>query len=389
MAKRVFHFIFFYCFVLGGVCQALGILSYTASNALLLASSCFVIYKLGKFRLDWRLLPPGLFLAAFAASSFTNSVQIKLWAPYLIYIVTPTIVFYLIQHYFESHDPEEFIGTVLKICYIQFPVVILERLLYPVIEPLLPRVVDETDIGFGTFFMASDHVLGLFLILTIFTLLFYKTPKLSHLQYFLTIIYLVVTLFILNTKMSLLVLSLLFGIYLLWGFDFRKYALTVFIVGALSLVLLSSSISDIVSGNVKDLTDQLTSDIDPDHASSLYEQGMGNRFVALYVYADSPISWFGAGPSSTYDPYAKEFLLGGDFGQWLWLYNDLGLFGVLSALLLVLYLIHRSNKATLSKWYVIAAVLMYSFVFNSFIDVPFFFIVFYFSRLHSTLELRT
>ncbi len=386
MDRKLFYFIFSFCFLFGGVFQLLGILSYTETNILLLLLSCIVIYKLRKFNLGKNILLPSLFITTFLISTFLNSVKLKLWAPYILYIITPIIVFYFVQLYFKNHDPNDIFGMILKISFIQFPIIIFERLIYPIIQPHLPRIVDKTDIGFGSFFMASDHVLGLFLNLIIFTLLFYKVKGITRLKFTLTIFYIVLTLLILNTKISLLILGLILFIYFFKDINFKKYAFSFFIAMVVFLTITTTDLSGIVTSNLHDIFSQLNENIDLVHATKIYENSMGNRLISLYVFVNSPISWFGHGPFSTFNPYSKIFLLGGDFGQWLWFYNDLGIIGVLAALLLILSLINKANKSNMSKWFVGFIVIIYSFVFNSFIDFPFFFIIFYFSKLHSKLE---
>jgi hypothetical protein len=190
---------------------------------------------------------------------------------------------------------------------------------------------------FGTFFIKSDHSLGVFLLLLIAIILYrrdevkgiVKAPGLA-------VVYLLVTLFMTESNISkllaviLVVTTVIVPIY-------HKYGQNIFFrigVGLLVVVLCLTGYS------LKDeafiqrrLGGSFTEQFSLERAERYYELGTAKRFQIVMVAAKKlDAKWIGDGPYSYFSIRTGKFSKAPHFSQLLWTYFDLGVLGLLIVL---------------------------------------------------------
>lgn len=196
------------------------------------------------------------------------------------------------------------------------------------------QIIEWFDFMFGSFFIKSDHSLGVFLLIIIALILYkenslkgiIKSPKL-------VIIYLGATLFLTESNISKLFLVILTSTFFIIPI-YKKYSGT--LKFKISVLFLAAII--IITGySMKEkqfiqnrLGGKLEKQLSIDNAIKFYELGTAKRFQIILVAATQyKTKWIGDGPYSYFDIKTGKFKKTRHFTQLIWTYYDLGIIGLI------------------------------------------------------------
>jgi hypothetical protein len=265
-------------------------------------------------------------------SGFVNHTPLILIILYLQNAITPYVIYYMVTSYLHSGNITRIFKWCIIIACIQLPIVILQRAFYEKISQYGSRYVLKEDFGFGTFYTSNDPALAFFVFGLILFLLFDHEHNHIVRRRKLLIGWLVLTILVLNSKISLVILTLIFGYYFLRRLQLKTILVSIFSIAAAvfiawKLITLNPQISE----NVNGLFNLVQSwKIDPATARKNYLQGHGNRAYALVYLLSQPINLLGNGPFFSLDPFTKVYHRGGDSGHLVNFYINLGIIGLLT-----------------------------------------------------------
>ncbi|GGW38953.1 hypothetical protein GCM10007383_24660 [Arenibacter certesii] len=190
------------------------------------------------------------------------------------------------------------------------------------------------DFMFGTFFIKSDHSLGIFLLIVIAIILFKQEKVKRIIKYrYASIVYLGITLFMTESNISKLILVIILSTIIIIPL-YIKYSKTLkfkIVVGLLVLAIVSAGYSvrnkDFIQ---KRLGGSLEQQFSLKNAERFYELGTAKRFhIVMVAYSKIKTKWIGDGPYSYFDIRTGKFKQTMHFTQLIWTYYDLGIFGLI------------------------------------------------------------
>lgn len=357
-------------FLFGGLIQLLGKIGYTTSTLLIsiiiFLYAFILIFETPKinFKLFVTIL---LLLIIIIISGLSNGAHFINILYYLFQIALFIGCFIFINRT-PKRTGDLLVNMLFIISLIQLPVIILQRLIYPYlgIFNLNPTGIRYEDFAFGTFFLAEDHALG-FLLFSFFILIVTNKFQVTYLSKWLVLSLLIVTILIINSKITILFL-LSFGVYFL----FRKAPIATIIVFIVSIVCITllrnhEPIKGIVH-KVEFSIAYLQKEYSDEQIALLMEDIYAGRLEVLQYYYINPINIIGEGPGSFRNIISGE-MLNANFSQLLWYYRDIGLLGLILSFIMLFYnqSIYKSSKSL----FFFGLMVIYSLFANVFFSLAF------------------
>ncbi len=386
-----FYFLAFIIFVIGGLGQFLLGISNTIMTFFLMVSLLlvYVIYIFLKARIVFNrvVLIAILYVLTIVLSATLNKSHVVSTLVYFIFPFLPLSVYL----YSYINFKEEFLTfeKVFKFFFyiglIQLPILLIQQNLYDFLMRFNKsgQTIESLDFMFGSFFIKSDHSLGVFLLLLIATIL-YQRKRVARivLMPWLSILYLLTTLFLTESNISKLVAVILMLTTLVVPL-YRKYGQGIIF----KLVTIVIGISFVIAGySLKDkpfiqkrLGGPLQEQLSMDRAERYYELGTAKRFQIVMVAAGRlETKWIGDGPYSYFDIRSGRFTKAPHFSQLLWTYFDLGLIGLL-VVITYLWVITGSLhlKGGVITYFVFGVLMIYSFYTTLLSDIAMLYSIFF------------
>lgn len=260
---------------------------------------------------------------------------------YLIFPLLPlTVYLFSYINYKENYLSFQRIFKIFfYIALVQLPVLLIQKSFYDVLIRFnnSNQKIEWFDFMFGTFFIKSDHSLGIFLLLIIAVILFkqekirtvIRWPKAS-------LLYLGISLFMTESNISKLFLVIILSTIIIIPI-YKKYARTLrfkIVVGLLIVAILSAGYSvrnkDFIQ---KRLGGTLEQQFSLKNAERFYELRTAKRFhIVMVAYSKIKTKWIGDGPYSYFDIRTGKFKQTMHFTQLIWTYYDLGIVGLILVL---------------------------------------------------------
>lgn len=274
-------------------------------------------------------------------------------APYYTFLYTqnaiaPFTMYYLVNLVIKEENVIKIYRLMLKVAYIQLPVVIFQFTFADALISLGNLPVSDYDMGFGTFYTANDVSMCLFLIGLVCILLFHPRANDITNHKWLSILWLSLTVLISNSKISVLLMLFIYVFFFLRNMR-PKVIVTSVIAGFLLVGLITwLGFLDNLLFNLQFAYEQISLNVDPENAQYFYLTGIGGRPYQLIYHLSQPIQWIGLGPHSYFDPVTHTYFMGGDFSMIFSFYVDLGLIGVIYAYFMafVFFTYRRVTKIT-------------------------------------------
>ena len=347
-----FYIITFLIFVIGGSIQFLlgfsnTVLTFFLTGFIFCVYGIYSIHK-HKLVLNKIVLFAALYSCIIIITALVRKSDIISTVAYLIFPLLPLGVYlFAFINYKEDYISKI---TVFKVFFyislIQLPVLIAQIYFYDflILFNNSGQRIAWFDFMFGTFFIKSDHSLGIFILIVVSTILF-SEKKIQHAIKYpkISIIYLGTTLFLTQSNISkvlfiLLILGSVLGpFYKKYKGDFRFKALGIALV--IFLISIGYSLKEEKFVQRK-LGGTFEKQFSLQSAEKFYEDTTAKRFQILIVAAKVlKTKWIGDGPYSYFDVRTGKFKQTKHFTQLIWTYFDLGIIGLVVVFFYMFYLI--------------------------------------------------
>ena len=338
----IFYLITLVTFVFGGSIQFL----FGVSNTILtffLTVLLFVVYFL--YVLLQRKVVIGkviyfsiIYCVFIIVTSVIRQTPLILFLTYLIFPLLPLGVYlFSFINFKEGYlSFQKIFSLFYYIALIQLPIMLLQKNFFAFLIKFnnSGQNIEWFDFMFGSFFIKSDHSLGIFLLIII-SLVLYKENSLKNGIKFskLVLLYLSTTVFLTESNISKLFLVIILSTFLIIPI-YRKYSGT--LKFKMSVLVLAATI--IIAGyNLKEeqfiqnkLGGKLEKQLSIENAKKFYELGTAKRFQIILVAATQyKLKWIGDGPYSYFDIRTGKFKQTRHFTQLIWTYYDLGTIGLI------------------------------------------------------------
>ena len=256
----------------------------------------------------------------------------------VISFVRIPIVAYLVYNLVKTYiDNEVRARRVFRLLYLigflQLPVLILQRLAYPVLpsrwkySPLQAEI-SLADFGMGT--LNGDTAMTFLLVLLTIILLFYQQSRELFRWRWCGALMFTLTIFVGNSEMQHLMILLVWTIYILTHLRLRillatgttavvalgmlfalyRFGVLTFVPFQRTIIRLSTYLT-IFNGQVE---------------GDAFLSGNHARAAAIYYYITTPIRWLGDGPGAYYNAITRERIVG-NWGHIFTFYSEVGIVG--------------------------------------------------------------
>lgn len=350
-------------FLIGGALNYFGIMSYKMIFGALLP---LIILPFLKIRLNSFFFFTVCFTILIAVSAIINKTPLLLTLWYFQNVVIPFLMYTMVINYLTDNNIKTVYRWVVAIACIQLPIIMLQRKLYPFLSTIAAVPVSDYDIGFGTFYTSDDIALSFFVLGVILFLLFDDEHNYFIKNRIILVIWLTFTILVLNSKISYLILGLIALYYIVTKVKVRVILISTF-AGALVALLAYLFLWRQIETNVHAIKSQLSFDIELSRAEIFYNTAQGNRAAALLYLSSQPLLIIGEGPHSLYNPITNTFNKGGDTGQLISFYVDLGLLGLITSYMMLYLIIRGLQNSGFTKLYLFTLFFI-SIVSNIFLD---------------------
>ena len=246
---------------------------------------------------------------------------------------------------------------------IQFPFVLGQRLTYNFMKGFnrSGQELIEADFWFGTFPMKADHALGFFMLLNILNI-YWNNDKLKLTRYpWPVMIWIALTVFITDTKITQLIIALLFILH-----AYMVVPRKIRILGVIS-VALTALVAVFFLRQIPILKyeyEYAQKAYTLEHSKWTYNSGIYARrpnIVIYYMYF-RPLTLIGEGPYDYFNFKEGKFKKTHHFSQLIWTYNDLGMVGLIIVILFMFLLVKSLALSRWRMWLVFIVLMIYAFM---------------------------
>lgn len=347
-----FYFVVLLTFLIGGPLQFFIGVSNTGLTyiILILMSATYFLY-VGVYQklLLHRVFLMGLiFFAHILLSGIVNQSQITSTLIYSLFALLPltTFLFCYINYKQKFISHQQIFKVFHFIGLIQLPIILVQRYFYDSLISLnnSSQQIASFDFLFGSFFLKSDHSMSFFLLSLVASIFLNRRNKSLKIKFpLISVLYFSTTIFLSESNISKLFISILLGIYFIEPiyFLFKKSPL----IKIVTLITIFLGVLFIYGLREKEMiTNKIGGKFDNQYTLKVserqYELGKAKRGQIIIVAANKRShSFFGSGPYSYFDIMSGKFSKNKHFSQLIWTYFDLGLLGLLIAVFYFLSII--------------------------------------------------
>jgi len=317
-------------FFIGGTLQLLGIFTITETTMIVLILVTTVVlynflYKYIYVGIVELLLL--LLLGLILYNGHKNNTSMGDLFYYSLFVLVPLFLFQFQKISLKHINLIKLKNILFLIAFIQLPLILLQSIFGFSIMSISSYPISMIDIKFGSFFLKSDHTLGCFLI-SILLLLFYDESLTKFRK--IKIGYILVTIFSLDSKTTILLSICLSVIYL---FKFKR-RFSFLLIGILFLLVL---LLPEIYGIVLKYKNLHIPDFSIFKAVELKNAGLASRPIAMYSIFAEPLNFFGSGLYS----FKNNLNI---FSQFHWFYEDLGLVGLIVGIAIIVAIWRKNGK---------------------------------------------
>lgn len=347
--KYTFWLTFALCYLFGGTLVYLGV-PFRLYYVILFPLLVIILYIFNKKKIIFNnvIIICIVYLSVIILSGINNDSPIINILKYLRFIVIPMIIYLFTMIVVNKNNINKIIKFSIIIALIQLPIIIFQKLNYEILTQLSPTNASslsssKLDFDFGTFFWKDDAAMTMFLLFIISFVLFDKKHN-SIVKYKnMILIWLSITILIANSMIGHFILLFLFIYYVLKHISIKKTIKIIFSIMVLSGILILSGYANLWSSQIKKSIDQITFKDATD--AKIFLEGNYARSAAIVYYFNQPIKIIGDGPSSSYNPVTRKYLLG-NTGIFLLTYSEIGLIGLIMVLVLLYSISHQPMRTS-------------------------------------------
>lgn len=373
--KFIFYVLFLFTFLIGGFLQFfIGVPNVVITcclTYLLLFFYLLYITVVQKIFINKVVVSLLFFTTTILISAVFNKTNILKVIIYLTFSILPLAIYL----FFKVNKKNNYISHLrlsklfLFIALIQYPIILLQGTFFDLIIPFSRsnQYIASVDFLFGSFFLKADHSLGFFILINILNLIEnnknYKITKYPILIYF----YLGFTIFSSESNISkiLLLVLITYLIYRLIPKKIKKIGFVLIILGSFICLPFVKKIKPI-----KHELEYMKREYNVKNSYSNYKRNIAKRQQIIIVFLSKvPIKFIGEGPYDYFNILKGKFKNNYHFSQLIWMYNDLGLIGLISFILSLLFIIMDLESSSFVKIILFSGLLLYSFMTIVFFDL--------------------
>jgi hypothetical protein len=333
--RIIFYLVFVLVFLLSGTITMLHVIPYRMGLVSILVLPLFLIHK---FKIDRVLLAYVLLAVVILFSAVINGSSLYDLALFLRTLVFSYLIYYIVNVYINKNNIVRIFRLCVWIGVIQFPIVILQQVLYEQLPSSLIVGVSHTDFDFGTFNFKGDAPMAFFLVQIVIFLLFNRQRRYIIKYRWFVIVWLTLTILYMNSQFSKLLIIGVWLVYLFYHLSFKRLVYS----GAAAVIVLGLlGITGTLQPIVVELRTSFISNTTAQKIES-FQSGSYGRGAAFSYYVSQGINWFGDGPSKYYNPITREFVVG-NTGHIFTFYAEVGFLGMALSYV-VLYLMLRARR---------------------------------------------
>lgn len=290
---------------------------------------------------------------------------------YLIFPILPTFFYIFIKSGIleRAFFRRRLSLLILYTACIQLPVLLFQRLSFDFLYDFnrSGQALIEVDFWFGTFPFKADHALGLFLLFTILNI-YWNNKKLNLTRFpWLVMIWLAITIFLTDSKITQLMLS---GLFIVHAYNavprnIKILGMVTVIIAFFTAIFFLQKIP-ILRWEYEYAQRAYTLQ----HSKSTYESGIYARRLNIVIYYLNfrPLTLTGEGPYDYFDFKNGQFKHTHHFSQLIWTYNDLGLLGLIIVVLMMFFLVKSLALSRWRTWLIFLILMVYAFYTIIFFD---------------------
>ena len=259
---------------------------------------------------------------------------------YAYFAFNPLIIFYL--HKVLDKRKINYRPFLVKfsrfVALAQLPIVLIQKYGYEFLIKFnnSSQGINDYDFMFGTFFIKADHALGFFILFYIINIIFrIRRKEIKKIPWFL-LTYLSLTIFIMESNLSklMLILVLLYYVFL-WLYSKINF-LGIFAIAFMGIIAFNLLLKiDAVNAQYRYFKSKYT----PQESAIAFERGYAKRPQVVVTFATrKPFEWIGHGPYDYFNLLTGKFKKPNHFSQLIWTYNDLGIIGLLTMIIIAFFL---------------------------------------------------
>ena len=274
-------------------------------------------------------------------SAWVNNVS---WLQLLAFVRILIIVYLIYNLVWYYLDNRERVVHVLRLMFliaiVQFPVIALQRYLYPFLPDRIKYgnvtgQLSMIDFGMGTF--NGDTSMAFALIVLVILLLFDRNVRFIAKRTWLLAGWLTVTILFSNSQIHHFMILFVWVIYFLTHLRIKNILIGFILVGFViaSIVLLSKSnlmTFPLIQNTINKFL-SISQVLDENIAYEKFIGGSQARNEAIAYYLNQPIKWIGDGPGAVYDTATGSRTVGG-WGHIFTFYAEVGIIGWLVSVLI-------------------------------------------------------
>jgi len=384
-----FYVVILLTFLIGGFLQFFIGVSNTGLTLLIVSILLvtYFIYAVIKRKVVFNkiLLWSLVYVLVIIFSAIVNKTNFISTIIYLLFPLLPlaTFLFCYINYKENYLNPRRIFKIFYLIALIQLPIILIQNNFY---EYLIDfnnsnQHVASFDFLFGSFFMKSDHSLGVFILCIITSILLNLRSKRKPVKYpVISVIYLGVTIFFTESNISKLFLCLLLASTIIIPiYQKHKKSLVLKLMAVLFglfIVLFAYNLrgQEFVK---KKLGGVFETQYSIKTSSKQYELGTAKRGqILIVVFNKLDIKWIGEGPYSYFNILTGQFKKTIHFSQLIWTYFDLGLMGIMVVVGFLISILKYLEIDSGPPFYItLLVMLVYAFYTTIFSDVSIMFAI--------------
>lgn len=329
-------------FLIGGLLQFFIGLSNTALTLLivLIMYITYILYIIVKNKVVFNRVTfwSSVYILVIIVSGIWNGSNFFSIVIYFLFPLLPlgTFLFCYINFKENYLNPKRIFKIFFFIALIQLPILLIQANFY---EELIRfnnsnQHVASFDFLFGSFFMKSDHSLGIFILCVITNILLNKRKDNKLIKFpIISTLYLSITIFLTESNISKLFLCILLVLSIVIPLYQKHKKSLVLKVG----VLLFGIFVALFTYSLRDqefISERIGGSFERQYslgaAEKQYELGTAKRGqILIMVLNKMDIKWIGDGPYSYFNILTGKFKKTIHFSQLLWTYFDLGVIGLI------------------------------------------------------------
>lgn len=366
-----FAFMYLLVFFLSGFLQFfLGVPYVVLSFLLIVLLTCMVFLSLPNwnFKLWDKVVIFGVLYAVLIVfSGIINGSDVLHILIYLFFPLFPLLFYIFLKSGIQEkafYRRKISLITLYTAC-LQFPFIVAQRMSYDFMKGFnrSGQELVSVDFWFGTFPFKADHALGLFMLFNILNI-YWNNDKLKLTKYpWVAMIWIAFTVFLTDTKITQLIIALLFVVhaYMVVPKKVRIIGVMTVVIAAITAIFFLKQIP-ILKSEYEYSQKAYTLK----HTKWTFEKhgGVYARRVNIIIYYINyrPLTFIGNGPYDYFNFKEGKFRQTHHFSQLIWTYNDLGLWGIITVVLFMFYLVKSLALSHRRMWLIFIVLMIYAFM---------------------------